>query len=134
MAVDASGPSELVQVDTAVRVERDSFRLEQRPLDMLERRPAASRADLTARIDHAVPRHVVTVGERGHGVPHLARATRKTRLASHGAIRRDSSGGNATDDGVEVGVCGHGGPTVSPDVGIRQLLRGTTPDGEPNPR
>lgn len=107
MATGESGPAVGLQVDPSARVERDPFGFQECALNRFEGAAPASSADFSARVHDSMPRDVVLVGERRHGVPHLPGSTGQTGDRRDGPVRRNAPFRYLPDDGVESFVGGH---------------------------
>ena len=93
-------------------IELHAFGFEQDSLNVLERRAALSLAYLALGVDHALPRHVGTFGNGGHGISHLARATWKTCHGGDGSVGRNATPWDLSYDSVVLFVGSHGATSL----------------------
>ena len=101
-----------IQVDAAAGIEPNALGLEERALETLDGPVSRPCADLTPRVDHAMPRDVGVIVERGKGVPDLSRVPRQARGSRHTTVRTHAPPRNPADGGVDAVAAGHDSRTV----------------------
>ena len=87
------------EIDGAAGRELHAFPQQQRPLQ--HRAVLAGQGNAARRVDHAPPRQIALLGQRGERPPDGARRTGTAREPGHDAVGRDPSFGDVTDDAVD---------------------------------